>query len=178
MRSTILGIDPGRTGALVLLDFDTGQLVHAARMPIHKGEVSREGIVDLFDSFVDNTSVAFCAIERVHSRPSNGVVAAFAFGMYSEMMRMSCACYDVDFIEVTPQQWQRDYNVPPKEIGEDPAVRTSRVKNHLVVEALKRWKLPIVFKADTGMADAALIAEWARVHPACWPARMREHKFE
>lgn len=174
MMSTILGVDPGRTGALVLLDFDTGELVHAARMPVKNDKVSRAALVDLFDLFTDESELAFCALELVHSRPTNGVVSAFAFGMYSEMIRMSCACYDIDYVEITPQQWQKDYNVPPKHKGEQSKARTERVKAHLQIEAAKRWDLPILFKADAGMADAALIAEWARRHPTCWPVRMRE----
>ena len=162
----VLGFDPGRTGAMVLLDEESGGLLEASRMPFSKGKADRESLVKLIGYWAATHEIVDVAIELVHSRPGNGVKQAFAFGMYSEMARMSVVAAELEYREVVPQTWQRIVGLLPKMDGQDPKIRRKEVKAALVRRAMEWWpELPILLVADQGMADAALIAEWARRNP-------------
>lgn len=81
----VLSIDPGKKGALILLDLKNKKLT-ATRVPLMKGggsrpEIDRDALYDEMQLLLKQTD--FTVIENVHSMPRDGVVSAFSFGYFN-----------------------------------------------------------------------------------------------
>ena len=164
----IVGIDPGITGAVVVLD-EEGEIQRALRTPIVivKGKkaydlsLMREVLRGAFRDAEKSGGIAMVGIEKVHSLPRDGRVGAFRFGMGFGMWLGLLSGLFIPYTEVTPQRWQG------KMLAGHP--RGDQTKTSALLVAKSRWPhIPIEVKADWGMADAALIAEYTR----------REHRGE
>ena len=160
MIQHFVGIDPGLTGAIVSL-FGDGRLCWAYRTPIiTAGKGGREFdlpamrrlLIEGKHSPPDDTLVG---IEKVHTFPRDGRVGAFNFGRGYGMWLGLLAGLRIGHIEITPQRWQATLLAG---LPRGPHIKVSAVK-----AAKGLWpNIPIVAKADWGMADAALIAEYTR----------------
>lgn len=154
-----LGIDPGITGGVVVLD-DSGMLDAALRTPVFKEKGKSHydipGMTEAVVEAVDRSgSKLFASIEKVGAMPRDGRVGAFNFGKGYGIWLGILGALQVPYAEVAPQRWQSKMLAG---LPRGPHTKTS---------AVQRCKslfptLPIKVKADWGMADAALIAEYMR----------------
>lgn len=145
--SYYLGIDPGKTGAIALLDargcpvlledWLGDEIVAAGLLLAAQGKYGR---------FVVG------ALENVHSRPTDGVKQAFCFGRNFGAWLGLCAACGVPLELVTPQTWMKGV-VFKTDGGKDASLTAARRLFPSMSERLKR-------KKDNGRADALLIARW------------------
>jgi len=158
----VVGIDPGIGGAVVVLGGD-GDLSRCLRTPIlidagkkvYDIPVMRDVLRGaMHDAEKDGGSV-LVGIEKVHTMPRDGRVGAFRFGMgYGVWLGILSASY-IPYEEVTPQRWQA------RMLAGLP--RGAHTKTSAVQASKARFPhIPIGVKADWGIADAALIAEFVR----------------
>ncbi len=79
----ILGVDPGLSGALAVLDVKNRSIVSVFDMPIIQEKTKRTidcGALGLkLSAFIDD--ISFAVVEDVHSMPGQGVVGVFSFGV-------------------------------------------------------------------------------------------------
>jgi len=92
----ILGIDPGKSGGLALLD-NHEDSAQALKMP--------ETEMDVWDALYQ-MSPSHAFIEKVHAMPGQGVSSTFNFGRNYGMLLMALTAAGIPFTEVTPQKWQ------------------------------------------------------------------------
>jgi hypothetical protein len=78
-HSLLVGVDPGLSGAVVLLDADTLALVDGYSIPAGHGQVLVPDLLDLLDQ-LSPIVVSQVVIEQVASRPGQGVSSVFTFG--------------------------------------------------------------------------------------------------
>ena len=143
------GVDPGRTGALALID-----------------ENCRFVTVVDWDEPVGLWNKLFCisywretklvVLEKVHSMPRQGVSSSFKFGTNFGHWQMALAALGIPHVEITPQRWRKilDSSVPTKPEKED-----------LRQFALRRFPEASEFlsrKGDDGRAEAMVMALYAR----------------
>lgn len=155
-----LGVDPGITGGIVVLN-DIGLLDFAVRTPVVKAGAGTKkqydiiGMADIVRSAAKTTTDLLCCIEKVGAMPTDGRVGAFNFGKGYGIWLGIFAAIGLPYAEVTPQRWQaRMLSGLP---------RGKETKTSAVLRAKSLFPdLPIKAKADHGMADAALIAEYIR----------------
>tara|TARA_R110000751_G_scaffold12892_3_gene44085 strand:+ start:2176 stop:2676 length:501 start_codon:yes stop_codon:yes gene_type:complete len=150
-----IGIDPGITGAIVAITGD-GELIDAWRTPTLQGDKGkREYDVPSMVSLLDLSQPAFVGIEKVQAMPRDGRVGAFNFGRGYGIWLGILAALKKPHMLFTPQRWQA------KMLAGLPKGTQTKVS---AVSAAKSLfpDLPIKVKADWGLADAALIAEYAR----------------
>jgi len=157
-RSRIIGIDPGITGAIVVLD-DSGSISRCIRTPIYtdgkKKHYDIPGMREVLMRAVHDAGEPLAGIEKVGTLPRDGRVGAFNFGMGYGLWLGLLSALCIPYIEITPQLWQSRMLAG---LPRGPKVKASAVR------AAKSLfpHIPIGVKADWGMADAALIAEYAR----------------
>ena len=72
----ILGVDPGKSGALAFYDPDA-DTVDVFDMPVVDGEVNAAEVARIIRGFKPK----FAIIERVHAMPKNGAVSMFKTGI-------------------------------------------------------------------------------------------------
>jgi crossover junction endodeoxyribonuclease RuvC len=146
----IVGIDPGITGALVLMSL-LGDLLDVADMPcVADGTKGRQTVnaallAAIFRRW--SPSVAFC--EFVGARPTDAKVAAFAFGRCRGAIEGTLGALGIPVAMLTVPTWRRTVGLPvgaTKEMARGEAIR--RFPCHAEWFARVR---------DDGRAEAALI---------------------
>jgi hypothetical protein len=98
-------------------------------------------------------------IERVWSSPQMGVVSAFKFGRGVGVLHMALIAAGIPFDEVTPQRWQKEMGcLSPR--GKTRVEFGTKDKN--ITKRRAQALFPAVTKMTHAIADALLIAEYAR----------------
>lgn len=148
--SRILGIDPGKNGALALVDTDTWTIA-LRDMPLEPGKggkdaVSPAGVARIFDA----TAADHVFIEDVWSSPQMGVVSAFNFGRNLGILE-GAASSRAMLTKVRPQDW-KSLTKTPKDKNE--ARRRAMQVFPCAYDLFSRVK-------DDGRAEAALICFYA-----------------
>lgn len=143
-----MGVDPGKTGAIVFMSGDTRQILEMMRMPLVKKSrvLDAKRIYELILKYKPSLLIQ----EFVRSRPENGVKQAFEFGRCAEICVCLARALDVPVVEVPPQEWLK--NVPKYKPGAG--------KEHIVKQAQKMFGVTFKFKADWGMADALFLTDY------------------
>lgn len=159
----VLGIDPGASGALALIDIDTREVTEVIDMPVHsikingrnKRRVAPQDLAIIMRRYKDE--ILFACIEQVSAMPKQGVASTFAFGQAYMAVEMACAAYQVPYVTVPPAQWKRVMGCTG---NKDEARRTA---SRIMPASAELW--PLV-KHD-GRAEAALLGLYGlRVHGA------------
>lgn len=137
MKNYFIGIDPGKTGAVAVLDAQ-GELV------------SVHDFCDALDPLISmRDKIAFGYLEEVHAMPKQGVVSTFTFGENFGWWKGVLTAMGVPFKTIRPQEWQK--GLVPKRGGltDKPSLDVAR---QIFTTA------PLGRKKDHNRADALLIA--------------------
>jgi hypothetical protein len=138
-----LGIDPGKQGALALLDSEGGAVA------LHDMPGNLIETISLIRSF---PSVGRAAIEEPFPGGKMSAASCMTFGRSVGELRAILATLGIPFCMVKPQDWQRVYGVTGKSRGNDS-----------IGQCLKLYPdAPLLMgsKRKDGRSDALLIARW------------------
>jgi len=140
---SILGIDPGVSGALAVYYPDHPMIIAIHDMPVDGKAVDGYELAKIIRQY--NPEVAF--IEAVHSFSGQGVSSSFNFGCSYGVARGVVAACGIPTTLVSPQKWKRELEL-------------SKDKNQSLEMARMLWPDSDKFKRkkDDGRAEAALIA--------------------
>lgn len=147
----ILGVDPGLSGAIVLLD-TVFMSLRVFDMPVAKaGANGRNVLMDgLLARHIEALGeIDFAIIEDVHSMPTDGSSSAFKFGTAFGVVRGIVAAKNIPTVFVQPNKWKSIMGLSGKDKD------ASRQK---VIELFPREANLFARKKDHGRADAALLA--------------------
>ncbi len=154
----ILGIDPGRNGALALLD--GRDLVEVADMPVFivprgkgtRAELDVHGVVDLLQRWKPDA----CWFENVSAQEGDGASQAFNFGRIAGACEAAAKLSGARFNAVAPHTWKAAMKLRGGAAGKD----ESRARaTSLWPERAAEFRR----KMDDGRAEAALLAEYGRL---------------
>ncbi len=170
MSAVFVGIDPGVTGALVVLE--DGELEFHDTVTYQDGKRTRidaAGCAALLrdvkrdclprpipgNPLLTNQKTLFVYIEKSQPMPKNGSIGCFGLGYSYGVWIGILAALEIPYQLVTPQAWKK--LLMPGEPKDKDASRTvaRRLWPDQTEEALSR-------KKDHGRSDAALIAEYCR----------------
>ena len=144
----ILGIDPGQSGALAVVD-RAGRLNAVEDMPVVDGWVSPVLLAHaIFRLTEEYGLIDLAVVERVRSMPKQGVASSFKFGAAWGIAVGACAAYRLE--QPTPAVWKRHMGIT----SDKETARRS---------ALDRWPGSASLfarKKDADRAEAVLLAEW------------------
>lgn len=140
-----IGIDPGKDGAMAIIDpegrptifpFDEG--VYVAACYQMKGK-------------------AKAMLEKVGARPGQGTKSMFSFGENFGFIRGVLEAFSVPYELVHPQKWKKEFSVTS-----DKGTSIKAAKRLFPDADLKKSER--CRKDHDGMAEALMIAEYARRH--------------
>jgi hypothetical protein len=157
----VLGIDPGLNGAFCILTIHSDGVREPVFHPFPKingNEIDFDKLRYFFSCFQD----CFAVIEKVHAMPGQGVSSMFRFGRVFGALQSSLNMFQLDYIEVTPQAWQKELHEGiDREL--DPKARSLIAAKKLYPDAnllaTARSRVP-----HDGFVDALLLAEYGRRH--------------
>lgn len=139
-----LGIDPGKHGALALLN-ESGEIVSLEDMP--------DNLTEVVKTTKEFGFIERAAIEKPFPGGKMSSVSCMTFGMGIGELRGVLAALSIPFVMVKPQDWQRVFSVKGKSRGNDSIAQCLR----LYPDA------PLIGANDKrydGRSDALLIARW------------------
>lgn len=158
----IVGIDPGasttKPGGIALIDLEAKH-VEAHDLPVRvpprvKGrkkpspQVDGTRLAKMLRGLPDDTVIV---LEKVGSRPGQGLRSTFNFGETAGTVRGVCEALGFKIVFVSPQQWKKKAGL----IGtEKDAARILALKKYPSLAA------SLKLKRHGGRADGLLIAEW------------------
>ena len=146
-----LGVDPGASGAIVLLE--DGKPIEWAMMPTMKiGTTTRVNAVALaaiIRSYMKQDEPLIAFVEQVHAMPKQGVSSMFSFGHSCGVIAGVLGALEIPTTFVTPQSWKKREGL----IGNDKDA--SRYK---AIMLWPYWRALDKKISGQALADAALIA--------------------
>lgn len=147
--SVIIGIDPGKNGAVVGMSGSSLSILKFA-------DATERDIFSFIQQYTDQGGVAF--LEKVSSSPQQGVVSAFSFGQTYGALRMACIAASVRLETVLPLKWQSVLKLKRIGGGYGKNDRAKKQRNKQRAEEL----FPEV-KVTQANCDALLLAEFGRI---------------
>lgn len=148
---TYIGIDPGKDGALAVI-IDSGK---ASIVPFDQDAyrlVLRQFCMQA------RMAQARAVLEHVGAMPGQGVTSMFSFGENFGYIKGLLEAFEIPYELVRPQRWKKEFGIS----GKNQSVEVcKRLFPGVSLRRTERCK-----KDHDGMAEALLMAEFARRHYA------------
>lgn len=141
MLKFFLGVDPGSSGSIAVLDVN-GDIVDCCALKNTDGDVTE------FVRTVTERATCVATLESVHSMPRQGVKSTFTFGANYGFVRGVLTAFAVPVTLVSPAKWQGEMQC-----------KSGGDKNVTKAAAQRIWTS---FRITHANADALLIAEYGR----------------
>ena len=148
--TAVLGIDPGCSGALVLVTEQGGYIDHLAMPTIKVGTKSRVNGAAV-SAWLRQYGITHAYLEQVGAMPGQGTASMFTFGHAAGVAEGLLQGLNIPYTLVTPQAWKKSAGL----IGSDKdAARSRAIQLYPELRALDA-------KAKgQAIADALLIARF------------------
>lgn len=150
-----IGIDPGKTGGIAVIDSSTGEL-HAYDIPRLGSEIDPRGILEIYQKYTSEPHLF--ALEDVHAL--GGIAASSNWSLAHSLGIKEAMLYaaNASFIKVAPKKWQsiawQGVPVKRKTNGKTDTKATS------FIAAARLFPNHKFLKSKDGQIDAALMAKY------------------
>ena len=153
---TYVGIDPGLSGAVAILQDGDVELADTPTLSTGKGSRRVYSVVAMRALLVA-AMPRLVVIEQQQAMPRQGVSSTFSTGYGFGLWTGLLAGLEIRYEVVTPRRWQKDLGIPPKSGKAGAAELAGRVWPNATIYGPKGGLLD-------GRADALCLAEWGRRH--------------
>ena len=151
----IIGIDPGLSGAIAVLE-DTKVLgIH--EMPVmaegkkNKRQLNSAQLVNIIKNNIIESEEIAVVVEQVNAMPGQGVTSMFNFGQTFGAIKGVCAALELPIFFVRPSKWKKYFDLI------NSSKDSSRTK---VIEMYPSLSSQLTKKKDVNKSDAILIARF------------------
>lgn len=155
-RELIIGVDPGLTGAIALIDPANDKLLQLIDMPAIKrgsrSDIDLERLASEFECLIDVEMVSHAVIEDTAARPGQGVVSMFTFGRVTGIVVGLIAAHHIKIHFVKPEVWKLATG-----LNKDKSLSRTKAQKLFPLQADK-----FSLKKHDGRAEAALLAHFGR----------------
>lgn len=145
-----IGIDPGQKGALAIIHQATG---HTEK--IHLYPFSEPGYIEALASVLITQEPAMCCLEHVSAMPGQGVTSMFNFGRNFGWIQAVLQVNQIPYELVRPQKWKKEFSITSDK-------NSSIAVCQRIFPGVSLMRTDKCRKPDDGMAEALLMAEYAR----------------
>ena len=165
MSKIYIGIDPGKEGAIAIIDNGIVAIIDTPTTEIITKQKTKKGNCKKKNLYVESAMADILrayqkynihvAIEKVHSMPKQGVSSMFSMGEGFGLWIGIIVAFQLPYTKVTPQAWKKEML---DGLGKEKSVSCYRAQqlfpNNEFYTPRKR--------ALDGRGDAVLIAEYAK----------------
>ena len=151
----VLGIDPGLTGAIAILEgknvikvFDMPTMAEGKK---NKKQLNSAQLVNIIKENVTNGDEVAVIVEQVNAMPGQGVTSMFNFGQTFGAIKGICAALNLPIFFVRPSKWKKHYELI------NSSKDASRTK---AIEMYPSLSNQLAKKKDVNKSDAILIARY------------------
>ena len=151
----IIGVDPGITGAISILEnkkvlevYDTPTMIDGKK---NKRQVNGAQVTNIIKERIDNSKDIVVVVEQVNAMPGQGVTSMFNFGQSFGVIKGICAALSLPIYFVRPMKWKKHFNL----------IKTNKDASRTkVIEIYPEISSKVTRKKDSNKADAILIARY------------------
>ena len=144
-----IGIDPGITGGLCVID-EADRLLALVSCP--------KTLKGVWDTLRFRGSSDQCAIESVHSMPGQGVRSTWTFSGNYHAWLMALVAAEIPYQQISPQRWMKHFGTMPQHSGT--MAEQKRKRKHRILHMAEQ-RYPST-KIALALADAVMLATYAR----------------
>ena len=174
----VIGVDPGKDGAICLLGASkikgNNQFTFWDNKELLEPELFLGSFLEDFTATIESSTPTKLVIEKVHSLGNMSAKSNFSFGGNVAIGKW-CAevlarAYEIPLVEVTPQKWQKEIGFPSltkeEKAGMDQNKRTKVQKQRAVEYAIQLYPEAEQYlftergRMLDGRVDSLLIAHW------------------
>ena len=151
----IIGIDPGLSGAIAILD--DKKVLSVFEMPVmaevkkNKRQLNSAQLVNIIRENIKKNEEAVVVVEQVNAMPGQGVTSMFNFGQTFGAIKGVCAALELPIFFVRPSKWKKHFELI------NSSKDSSRTK---VIEMYPSLSGQLTKKKDVNKTDAILIARF------------------
>ena len=153
----IIGIDPGLSGGIEILDdskiFDIFDMPIMSEGKKNKNQLNSAQLVNIIKRHILPNKETFVIVEQVSAMPGQGVTSMFNFGQTFGSIKGICAALGLPIFYVRPAKWKKHFELI------NSSKDASRTK---VIEMYPSISSRLTKKKDVNKADAILIARYFR----------------
>lgn len=142
---TYIGIDPGKKGGIAVID-ECGAVIAYP--------YSEEILIDVIKAVLCSTYKITAAVEKVGAMPGQGVTSMFTFGTGYGYIQGVLSALSIPYQLIPPKKWKSEYSLGSDKKQSIKTCRRLFPDLDLVPNGCR--------KENDGMAEATLIAEYAR----------------
>ena len=151
----IIGIDPGVSGAICILEnkkvidvFDMPTMIDGKK---NKKQVNGSQLTNIIKERLNSNKEVIVVVEHVNAMPGQGVTSMFNFGQSFGVIKGVCAALSLPIYFVRPTKWKKYFNL----------IKTNKDASRTkVIEAYPGISSKLHRKKDSNRADAILIARY------------------
>ena len=111
----ILGIDPGLDGGLAIISGSHIELLETIPTEKKTGFIKRQVDAQKLSNIIRVYPDIVCYLEKVASRPGQGVGSVFSFGDTYGAIRGVLGALNIPTYYVSPQKWKKELKISSKE---------------------------------------------------------------
>lgn len=155
MRTTFIGIDPGKQGAIAFIDTQDGERLFLHDIPLlPNGDINVRSIYSFLKMREPEESI--CFIEKAQPMPKQGVKGVFTYGCGYGCLLAILQIWGFPYQEIPSSKWKKHFSL-------------SKDKGESIVKCLELF--PTLIKDNfytprgrmkDGRAEALLLAEYCR----------------
>ena len=151
----IIGIDPGLSGGIAILD--NSKVIELFDMPVmpdgkkNKRQLNSALLVKLIKDNIKNLEDTVMVVEQVNAMPGQGVTSMFNFGQTFGAIKGICAALGIPIFLVRPAKWKKHFELI------NSSKDSSRTK---AIEMYPSISEQLSKKKDVNKSDAILIARY------------------
>jgi len=151
----IIGIDPGITGSISVLEnkkvievYDTPTMIDRKK---NKRQVNGAQVTNIIKDNLKKTEEVVVVVEQVNAMPGQGVTSMFNFGQSFGVIKGICSALSLPIYFVRPSKWKKHFNL----------IKTNKEASRTkVIEIYPEISNKLSRKKDSNKADAILIARY------------------
>ena len=151
----IIGIDPGLSGGIAILDdltiYDIFDMPVMSEGKKNKNQLNSAQLVNILNKHVLKKENTFVIVEQVSAMPGQGVTSMFNFGQTFGSIKGICAALGLPIFYVRPAKWKKHFELI------NSSKDASRTK---VIEMYPSLSGQLAKKKDVNKSDAILIARF------------------
>ena len=151
----ILGIDPGVSGAISILE--NKKVIDVFEMPTmidgkkNKKQVNGAQVTNIIKEKLNKNNDVVVVVEHVNAMPGQGVTSMFNFGQSFGVIKGICSALTIPIYFVRPTKWKKHFNL----------IKTNKDASRTkVIEVYPEISSKLSRKKDSNKADAILIARY------------------
>ena len=151
----IIGIDPGLSGGIAILDdlkiFDIYDMPIMSEGKKNKNQLNSAQLVNIIQENISTNEDIAVVVEQVNAMPGQGVTSMFNFGQTFGAIKGICAALKLPIFFVRPSKWKKHFDLI------NSSKDSSRTK---AIEMYPSLSGDLAKKKDVNKSDAILIARF------------------